>query len=320
MSATSPTRPPRALPARAWAPALLAALAVALVLLGSSPSGHGPHPSAGAWSGGSTWGNGVATAVFLPDRPGVTVASDSAESGYGLYAGLGGLGEYSVNGTLVAAADFSGAHWSVTDRSTPRLLLHEYAAAVAVGGRGSVDIQVNFTMAASGGPSGASASAVSYTISAQHWPWSSGSDELGVVLPLWPNNDSLEHIDLLAQGTTMNCVSNETGTAEEYFGWGGAIEAREPRGQLAALEPSAIVSGNPEYVPLVVLLTGAPGGYAQFSYDPVVGILARPTAGGLPVTDLLVGLGVAGAGVGLAALLLLQVQRRPPSLERADGP
>ncbi|HEV2449563.1 MAG TPA: hypothetical protein VGU43_04025, partial [Thermoplasmata archaeon] len=200
MSATRPTTPVRSLPARAWAPAFLAALVVALVLLGSSPSGHGPLPSAGSWSGGSTWGNGVTTAVFLPAQPGVTVSADAAESGYGLYAGLGGLGEYAPNGTLEAGADFSHAHWQVTDRSTSSQLQHDYAANVAVGTRGSVDIQVNFTMAASGGPSGESSTAVSYTISAQNWPWSSSSDELGALLPIWPNDNSLEHIDLAAHG------------------------------------------------------------------------------------------------------------------------
>ncbi|HEV2450000.1 MAG TPA: hypothetical protein VGU43_06305, partial [Thermoplasmata archaeon] len=116
------------------------------------------------------------------------------------------------------------------------------------------------------------------------------------------------------------CLSNETGTAQEYFGWGGAVEARGPTGQLAALEPSAVVTGSPQYVPLVVLLTGAPGGYTQFSYDPVVGIITPSSPAGLPVTELVVGLGVAGAAIGLAALVLVQVQRRPPSLERVDGP
>jgi hypothetical protein len=320
MSATSRGSPTRTLPVRAWVPAFLAALVVALVLLGSSPSGHGRLPSAGAWSGGSTWGNGLATAVFEPTQPGVTVSAVQGESGYGLYAGLGGLGEYTTGGTLVASADFADAHWQVTDRSTPALLEHDYAATVGVGAHGSVAIEVNFTMAAAGGPAGVSSTAVTYTIAEQGWPWVSNADELGTLQPLWPNNTSLEHIDLTAQGTRMDCLSNETGTAQEYFDWGGSMVARGPSGALAALEPSLELSGNSQYVPLVVLLTGAPGGYSQFSYDPAVGILTPAAPAGLPLSDLLIGLGAAGAGVFLAALLLARVQRRPPSLELAGGP
>jgi hypothetical protein len=308
------------LPVRAWVPAFLAALVVAIVLLGSSPSGRGQLPSAGAWSGGSSWGNGIATAVFEPTQPGVTVSAVHGEAGYGLYAGLAGLGEYTTNGRLVTSADFADAHWQVTDRSTPYVLEHDYAATLGVGTGGSVAVEVNFSMAAADGPTGLSSTGVTYTIAEQGWPWASSSDVLGTLQPLWPNNTSLEHIDLSVQGTTMDCLSNETGTAQEYFDWGGSMVARGPSGQLAALEPSIELSGNPQYVPLVVLLVGAPGGYSQFSYDPYVGILTSAAPAGLTLSDLVLGLGVAGAGVFLAALVLVNVQRRPPSLELAEAP
>jgi hypothetical protein len=51
-----------------------------------------------------------------------------------------------------------------------------------------------------------------------------------------------------------------------------------------------------------------------------VGILTPAPPAGLPLSDLLLGLGAASAGVFLAALVLVNVQRRPPSLELGEAP
>ncbi|MCI4334885.1 MAG: hypothetical protein L3K04_04595 [Thermoplasmata archaeon] len=321
MSEERAPSPVRTTPARSWVPAFLAALVVALLLLGSSPSVRGSAPSAGSWSGGTTWTNGITTAEFLPHLPGVTVAAVDGDSGYGLYAGLGGLGEYTPGGQLVAAAQLSGAHWSALNLSTPQEMVMDYAASVPVGSSPSsaVHLQVNFTEGADGAPASISPTTVTFTIAEQGWPWSQSGDVLGVLLPLWPSNDSLEHIDTTVHGQTMNCLTNDSGRASEFFGWGGAASARGPSGQLAALTPSALVSGSGEYVPLVVLLEGSPGGYRSMSYDPQVGIIAGSVAGSVPLAALGVSLATASAGVFLAALLLGRVQRHSPSLEGADG-
>ncbi|MCI4363027.1 MAG: hypothetical protein L3K13_01800 [Thermoplasmata archaeon] len=316
----SPTIRPRVLSPWSWAPAFLAALVVAIVLIGTSPTGRAPSPSVGAWSVGDHWTNGVVTAEFVPTAPAVTVASVWTEPGYGLYAGLGGLGEYSPSGAEAASADFSGAHWAVRNASDSQELQLDYAATLPVSGGsgGHVSVEVNFTSGAAGGPAGVDSGGVSFTVAAQGWPWVSNSDSLGLLFPLWPNDTNLEHLSEHASGMTLNCLANDSGVAQEYFGWSGPASARGPTGQLAALTPAAVVSGNPQYDPLVVMLTGAPGGYSSLSYDPELGILGLVGAPSVPVTGLGIVFGATGGGLLLAALLLGRVQLRVPGLERVE--
>jgi hypothetical protein len=316
----SPTRTPRALPLWSWAPAFLAALVVAIVLLGTSPTGRAPSPSDGTWSVGDHWTNGIVNAEFEPHAPGVTVASVWGEPGYGLYAGLGGLGEYNSSGTLVEAADFSHANWAVANDSTRGELALDYSARLPVtrGSAGFVEVEVNFTSGAAGGPAGSTTTGVDFTVAVQSWPWQSARDSLGMDFPLWPNNDSLEHIGTQASNRTLDCRANDSGTAEEYFGWAGQAEAHGPNATQATLTSQATVQGSPQYLDLVVLLSGGSGGYTSLTYDPLVGILGHPATGSVPTTELGIALTVAGGGVALAALVLGRAQRRSSSLESVE--
>ncbi|MCI4345821.1 MAG: hypothetical protein L3K07_03610 [Thermoplasmata archaeon] len=321
MQEGSPVARPRTLPLWSWAPAFLAALVVAIVLIGTSPTGRALSPSGGAWSVGDHWTNGVVTAEFVPNAPAITVASTWSEPGYGLYAGLAGLAEYRANGTQVASAEFSGAGWIVRNLSTSGELVLDYGSTLPVRGAtgGSVAVEVNFTSGAAGGPAGVSSSGVSFTVAAQGWPWVSASDSLGLLFPLWPNNTSLEHVSESPNGMTLDCVANDSGLAQEYFGWSGTATARDTQGHPAALTPSAVISGSPEYLPLVVLLTGSPGGYSSLTYGLDLGILGLQHARALPASEVGIAFGAAGGGLLLAALVLRRVQTGSSELEQVEG-
>jgi hypothetical protein len=316
----SPARMPRALPLWSWAPAFLAALVVAIVLFGTSPTARAPSPSEGTWSVGDHWTNGIVNAEFEPHAPGVTVASVWGEPGYGLYAGLGGLGEYNSSGTLVEAADFSHANWAVANDSTRGELALDYSARLPVtrGSAGFAEVEVNFTSGAAGGPPGSTTNGVEFTVAVQGWPWQSARDSLGMDFPLWPNNDSLEHISTQVSNRTLNCLANDSDTAEEYFGWAAQAEARGANATQAALTPQATLQGSPQYLDVVVILSGGLGGYSSLTYDPLVGILGHPAVGSVPTTELGISLTVAGGGVALAALVLGRSRRRTSPLEMVE--
>lgn len=299
-------------------PALAVLLVVGLLLAVSTPSSPVHQAGKGAWIHPDTFGNGMVQTVLSPSAPAMTVAAQGQAGSYGLYAGLGGLEEVSSVGGVLATADLASTHWTVRDSSGPAGLSMSYNASVPVIPRHGVagaPAKVIVLMVNPAGPQApaAGASAVTMTITVNNWPWIHPVDSLTLLLPIWPNDTTSEH---LAEGgtNTMNCVGNDSQQAQEFFTWGGQVIAVDPKGTDVTLATAASVTGSPQNSTVAVVLPGSSAGYAQYQYAVHLGILFTPPVASVPMVDGLVGVGIGGLVLLALVAGIRRTWSRPPSL------
>ncbi|HKS59645.1 MAG TPA: hypothetical protein VJS68_02580 [Thermoplasmata archaeon] len=289
---------------------------------GTSGSGWAPR----GWAPTSNWTNGVLDAGFATDRPAVTVSPSSTAS-YGMYAGVGAVIEVSPSNSPVASTDVLAANWVILNSTTGTVHTVTYGGWVPVvtsnGGNSSVGVArllVNFTSSTQSDASSASTNAVKFTLFVGSWPWVNPQDNLALVMPVWPEDVSAEHLDLSSSGSdTMWCVENGSGTPVEFFNWSSTATAASTAGASSALMVTPMVSGGDESSVVEILFTGVSGGYSALSYDPTVGLVLSQKVLGLPLYDYALAGTAAAALAGTAGVALRQSRKRRWSLSEVAG-
>jgi hypothetical protein len=316
--------PPRRIEGRAFAPAVLAALIVALLLLATSPPQFGSTVGS-AWTGGHRWSNGVFAATFATDRPAATIAPMGADPGYGLYAGVASVAELSANGSAIAIADLTRAAWTVDNATTSIGMTMTYATNATVRANGSgapvgaSDMVVSFTAGAAAPPTARDAGTLSFSVALTDWPWQGSGDSLMMSLPLWPSDPATEYLADGATPGTMDCMENSSHRSVEYFAWDPTAIVGETGPATTSVAASATVIGGSSAAAVQIHFASSAGAFRSLVYEPRIGLSQLPGSPPLPLADYaLIAGGLAALTVGLAALML-RVGRRPPRLLGAEG-
>jgi hypothetical protein len=315
-----------AVPARAFVPALLAGLVVALLLVAASPPTGPTLSDESRWIAPMTWSNGLVNATFLTIRPAVTLGAAQASEPYGLYAGLTGLAEYAPNSTLLASAALP-TNWTITNSTTASGLRLTYAATVPVlrasdgASVGTTAIVASFSEPTARAAGVDSAGRMTFSVEVNQWPWTGDHDSLGMTLPLWPNNGSLEYLSYAAGATRVDCVDADSHAVREEMSWDPNLTARSSTGASEPIETQTTASGSPGYLTLTVFFRGVTGGnYTRLQFSPELDVLGLPhPTPALPwyvYGSVAVGAAVLGA---LALAGLRSSWKRPPSLLMAAG-
>jgi hypothetical protein len=299
--------------------ALLPAVGVVLVTLLLLHTGtHAPvasHVGALSWSSPTNATNGVLDSQLNASVPTDLVSLTGAGSGYGLFAGLGGIEEVGGSGAVISTADLSSqgpnetrVAWVPDNASAGDHLSEIYSASLEVFRPSGVPVsgaaELTVTFSASGGPSTnlSQASAVSMTITLAKWPWIHPTDSLALELPIAPRNSSEEML-LNGSTDTMDCADARSQQVREFLQWSPTALVTDPSGDVIPQAPAAAVLGSPSNATVEVLVPGGSPAFVGLQYTVDIGVLPIVPPTSLPTAELvaaLLGVGVLGGGLIIA--------------------
>lgn len=304
-----------------FVPAVMATLVIGLALAATLPA-VAPSPPGGRWTGPGAWTNGLLAVQAESDHPAVTVSSGGNATPWGLYAGVGSIGELRADGTPVATADLESASWSVTNASAGPTLELGYAASVRViglaGSPGTVQVFVNFTAGPGAAPE-SSATTVGFTVAVVGWPWASSGDGMALAMPIWPNStDAAALVPAPGIAGTIDCRSTATHATFESFTWSTAATAVGPAGGTTGVSGSTQLVGGSDLTTVNVVFGGSAAGAKVLRYDPAIGVPGPLAVPAIPLAGYALTVGAAVGVIGLAVGASVRVGRRPPSLMYAE--
>lgn len=331
------SRPRRAAPVRALRrPAVVAAVALAVLVLASSLSGpargaaEATTPATSGWvhqagSGYGSWTNQVVTVTFPSLSPTLRI-SDNADPRISTTLRLAGLAEVSPQGNFSAFAGFApyDTLWQLSSHLTNGTLLLAFTTVAPVspatgvwesgddsgedaGSLGNATIQVDVFLNET---AIATVNAARVAVNATTWPWQNSTDALGLDMTLLAAQETRIAAQRGPTPYLLQELANTTNVSVASLSWSPAAAVAYSNGThltspVVSYSATTALGDNST---VRVLFGSVEGGYASVSYDPWVALnLSAFPATFVPAWALSY-VGWIALGVGLAAVAVLAVQ------------
>ncbi len=265
---------------------------------------------------GASWTNGVVLCRFDSGTPSVSVSAlGLADSG--LSTAPGSIEEVSPAGSLVATASLSGANWTATNDSTSDAFDQSYSAHVAIASSpgpaptvGSVDVRVDYDLAAYAENSRSNLSSVSMRWDISNWTWQESGDRLVLTLTAWPSVLSAERL-VASSPSGLTSLAVGSGELREY------LELPEvAASSVAGSSPTSVVVSpqlqvGPTNASIRLSVAASAGAFTSLTYSLTLGVPVSETFVGLPLSEYLLVLGAGSTVVVAAAVAARRIRQRP---------
>jgi hypothetical protein len=268
-----------------------------------------------------SWTNGVVLCQFAAAAPTVSVSDDS-QNGTGLTVGMSGMAEVAPNGSLIAVANLSAAHWSISNVSTDDAFDLAFVATVpfAQPSAGSASVRVDYVLPAYDGSSNGATNTVAVNVSVANWTWEASGDHLAMsffATPSFPESESLTHPS--NSSWMFSNSRNSSGTELEWMQADTVGTARPSSGGNVSISAAPTMSvWTAEWAILSVAFGSGAGDFRSLNYTAVVGVVLPSTIAGIPLVDFAaVGAAAVLVSVGIAAVTR-SLRRRPSDLTYVD--
>jgi hypothetical protein len=264
-----------------------------------------------------SWTNGVVLCQFAAAAPTVSVSDDS-QNGTGLTVGMSAMSEVAPNGSTVANANLSAAHWTISNVSTDDAFDLAFTAVVpfVAPSGGSANVRIDYVLPAYEGSSNGATNTVAVNVSIANWTWQATGDHLAVsffAMPSFPESESLTHPS--NSSWMFSNSRNSSGDELEWMQANTVGTAQLTSGENISISATPTMSvWTPEWAILSVAFGSGAANFRSLNYTSVIGVVLPSTIAGIPLVYFAA---VGGAAVLVSlgiAVVTRSVRRRPSDL------